>query len=132
VKRLLYQALLYAHPPVFRRRFASEMQWIFDQTTPIGQQFNLILDAFVSLQRQWIVRRGVWKVLAAVFGAAVEMAMAGILVASSTPQGRSPAPIRAGFGYDHISFSAGVAVLLVCLIFSITRLYALERWFIRR
>jgi hypothetical protein len=29
--RFLYQCLLQLHPPAFRRRFAPEMLWIYDE-----------------------------------------------------------------------------------------------------
>jgi D-alanyl-D-alanine carboxypeptidase len=54
--RSLYRLLLYLHPPLFRRRFAEEMLWIFDETAETQGVLRLFADAFVSLLRQWAVR----------------------------------------------------------------------------
>ncbi|HTW31899.1 MAG TPA: S41 family peptidase [Candidatus Sulfotelmatobacter sp.] len=58
--RLLYQGLLCLHPPAFRKRFAEEMQSIFDQITEKSARFRLLADGFVSLVRQWSLRPEFW------------------------------------------------------------------------
>ncbi len=54
--RVLYIYLLCLHPPFFRRRFAEEMLWIFDQGTGTRRAAGLIADAVLSLTRQWMLR----------------------------------------------------------------------------
>jgi len=58
--RWLYRSVLRLHPLSFRLQFAREMLWIFDEEQEkegvIGTT-KLLADAFVSLVRQWLVRR---------------------------------------------------------------------------
>jgi hypothetical protein len=54
-----------AHPPAFRKQFATEMLWIFDESTAGGARRTILFDGFVSLLRQWLLRSGAWKLLAA-------------------------------------------------------------------
>src|SRR6266481_3315625 len=54
--RSLYRLLLYLHPPLFRKRFAEEMLWIFDEAAETQGVLRLFADAFVSLLREWVVR----------------------------------------------------------------------------
>jgi hypothetical protein len=58
--RWLYRSVLRVHPLSFRLQFAREMLWIFDEEQEkegvIGTT-KLLADAFVSLVRQWLVRR---------------------------------------------------------------------------
>jgi hypothetical protein len=58
--RSLYRCLLRLHPLSFRSQFAREMLRIFDEEQEkegvIGTT-KLLADAFVSLARQWLVRR---------------------------------------------------------------------------
>jgi len=65
--RWLYRWLLWLHPPAFRRQFADEMLWIFDEESSHGLT-RLFADGLVSLARQWLVRSGVWKLLPAAAG----------------------------------------------------------------
>jgi D-alanyl-D-alanine carboxypeptidase len=58
--RSLYRLLLKLHPVAFRERFAEEMLWIFDEASATHGTPRLFADAFVSLMRQWIVRRESW------------------------------------------------------------------------
>ena len=52
--RRLYILLLQLHPEPFRQRFGEEMLDIFDQS---AQKSSLMIDGFVSLARQWTLRR---------------------------------------------------------------------------
>ena len=54
--RFFYTCLLHLHPPAFRRRFAEEMLWIFDQESGAANRVGLLADAFVSLGRQQFLR----------------------------------------------------------------------------
>lgn len=58
--RFLYQGLLRLHPTAFRKRFAEEMQSIFDQVTERSARVRLLADGFLSLLRQWSLRPEVW------------------------------------------------------------------------
>ena len=66
MSRLLYRCLLWLLPPAFRRQFADEMLWIFDEESGHGL-IRLFADGLVSLARQWLVR-SVWKPLPAAAG----------------------------------------------------------------
>jgi len=61
--RFLYQCLLQLHPPAFRRRFAPEMLWIYDEIADRDAKLELYSDAFASLMRQWVVRYVIQKLL---------------------------------------------------------------------
>jgi hypothetical protein len=59
--RFLYCAVLSAHPPYFRQRFADEMQAIFDQADSEVVRTRLLADAVISLARQWVFRPQFWE-----------------------------------------------------------------------
>jgi hypothetical protein len=61
--RSLYRAALHLHPPAFRRRFAAEMLFIFDQQTSKSATAKLLVDALVSAFRQWVLRPECWRAL---------------------------------------------------------------------
>src|ERR1035438_8275834 len=71
--RALYAALLRMHPPAFRRQFAAEVLWIFDQSRASEGAFVLLLDLLISVARQWLVRSGLWKVMLALTGATLQV-----------------------------------------------------------
>src|SRR5215831_9121636 len=58
--RHLYRCALRLHPPEFRRRFGEEMLSIYDHSAGRLASFPLLLDAFASLARQWILRPEFW------------------------------------------------------------------------
>ena len=68
MRRLAYRTLVRLHPAAFRRDFAGEMLWIFDEMSSYGS-VRLFTDCFVSLVRQWLIRQGIWKAIAAATGA---------------------------------------------------------------
>jgi len=76
VTRALYASLLRLHPPAFRRHFAAEMLWVFDEARVSESAFVLLSDVIVSLVRQWFLRAGLWKVATAMLGAAMQVAPA--------------------------------------------------------
>jgi len=59
--RFLYALLIGLHPPSFRKRFAQEMLWIFDEAANSLGGSLLIVDAILSLLRQWLIRSELWK-----------------------------------------------------------------------
>jgi len=76
--RTFYRCLLRLHPPAFRGRFTGQMLWIFDETNPAGRPV-LFLDCFVSIARQWVLRSGAWKALAAAGTALVQITAGGLI-----------------------------------------------------
>jgi len=54
--RSLYLLLLRLHPSAFRLRFSEEMLDIFEKATSSGAAFVLLVDASVSVVRQWMFR----------------------------------------------------------------------------
>lgn len=78
MSRLFYCWLLWLHPPAFRRRFAGEMMWIYDECADSAGALSLWVDGFLSLLRQWVLRSGSWKVVAAMSGAVLEITAGGL------------------------------------------------------
>ncbi|HKC70375.1 MAG TPA: hypothetical protein VKB60_02075, partial [Terriglobales bacterium] len=58
--RSLYRCVLRLHPPAFRGRFAAEMLSIFDRASGTAAGFKLLVDALISLSRQWVLRPEFW------------------------------------------------------------------------
>jgi Ca2+-binding EF-hand superfamily protein len=56
VIRAIYILLLRLHPRRFRREFAEEMLWIFDQARGMVEGMALVGDAMRSLATQWMFR----------------------------------------------------------------------------
>ena len=77
--RALYAGLLWIHPPAFRRRFMPEMLWIFEQALPSTGALTLLLDAFASLARQWVLRSRAWIPVIAVLGACLQVTAGGLI-----------------------------------------------------
>jgi hypothetical protein len=77
--RKIYKLLLRIHPPAFRRRFAEEMLWIFDETAPSSGTPGMLADVFLSLARQWVLRSGSWKLAVAMVGAAAQVTAGGLI-----------------------------------------------------
>jgi hypothetical protein len=85
--RLLYQWLLWLHPPQFRREFAGEMLWIFESSVDDEGSAGLISDAAVSLARQWLLRSGAWKIGVALAGALLQVGVGSIAMLVFTRDG---------------------------------------------
>ena len=77
--RALYRVLLWLHPPAFRRAFAGEMLWIFDEIRGAAALWMLFPDAAASLARQWVLRAGAWKLLAACVGGLLQITLGGLI-----------------------------------------------------
>jgi hypothetical protein len=75
--RTCYRCLLWLHPPVFRREFAGEMLWIFDQAAESQGALALFSDGLGSLARQWLLRTGWWKIALALSLAMLEVTLGG-------------------------------------------------------
>jgi hypothetical protein len=67
--RRAYRYLLRLHPAAFRKQFAHEMLWIFDEAVEARGAAALFRDAAVSLLRQRLLRSGLWMwVVASIAG----------------------------------------------------------------
>jgi hypothetical protein len=75
--RALYSSLLRLHPPAFRRRFATEMLWVFDEARPSEGAVVLLFDLLISVTRQWLLRSGVWKAALALALGALQVTVGG-------------------------------------------------------
>ena len=75
--RTCYRCLLWLHPPMFRRQFAGEMLWIFDQAAESQGAVALFSDGLGSLARQWLLRSGWWKIALALALALFEVVLGG-------------------------------------------------------
>ncbi len=78
MSRSLYRCLLRIHPGEFRRQFADEMLWIFDEAGFAEGRGRLLGDALRSLVRQWALRSGSWKIAVALVGALVQVTIGGV------------------------------------------------------
>jgi len=59
--RFVYALLISLHPPSFRKRFAPEMLWVFEEAASSWGAGSLFCDAILSLLRQWLIRSELWK-----------------------------------------------------------------------
>jgi hypothetical protein len=84
--RTFYRCLLWLHPPLFRRQFAGEMLWIFDQAAQSQGALGLCFDGLASLARQWLLRSGCWKVAAALSLALVQVSLGGLALSRLGPR----------------------------------------------
>src|SRR5437764_7962513 len=76
--RAIYRSLLHLHPRDFRRQFAGEMLWIFDEASSSEGAWVLFLDVVISVARQWLARSGAWKVAVALIGALLQVMGGGL------------------------------------------------------
>ena len=58
--RAIYEFLLRLHPEPFRKQFQEQMMSTFDDSVESRGSASLILDGFLSLIRQWILRSRYW------------------------------------------------------------------------
>jgi len=73
MRRALYRFLLFLHPASFRRRFAAEMMWVFDEAVRDRQAAGFCADVAVSLLRQWARQPMLWSIAGALVGPALAM-----------------------------------------------------------
>jgi len=109
--RWLYRWLLWLHPPAFRRQFADEMLWIFDEESSHGVT-SLVADGLVSLARQWLVRSGVWKLVPAAAGGLLTL-LAGLTLMPAVRHGLAFIKLKPLEGlFVLIAFSSLMAISL--------------------
>jgi hypothetical protein len=115
--RALYIVLLDLHPPRFRRRFALEMLYIFDQAAPSAGAAALLADAFVSLLRQWLRPAASWKFAAAVAGALLQITAGGLMWMAGGSRGQFTSSPQHGAAMEQlmqiIAAATGGIVLMV-------------------
>jgi len=131
--RSLYRSLLWLHPPAFRREFAGEMLWIFDEAATTEGSGRLLADGLVSLLRQWIVGCGVWKVLAAMCGAIIQICLLPLATVLRSPSGAEhQLPLPDALSNADMDFSRALALLIIVLVLSTAGLCVAGRSRIRR
>ena len=59
--RSAYRWLICLHPSGFRQRFAEEMMATFEEASESQGSLGLLLDACISLTRQWLFRPDTWS-----------------------------------------------------------------------
>jgi hypothetical protein len=112
--RSLYRSLLWLHPPSFRRQFAGEMLWIFDEAAHAEGSLRLIGDGLVSLLRQWVLGCGAWKIAAGAALALMQLlVLSGLANIARDPvsQRHLPKTLSAG----DIAFSQALLLVFVLL-----------------
>ena len=113
--RSVYRTLLWLHPREFRREFAAEMLWIFDESAATEGSLRLCGDGFASLVRQWVWRNGAWKLA---IGALAAMAQLLLLSGLASLRGDGPR-VRAlpkTIEPADIAFSQGLLLIFVLLV----------------
>jgi hypothetical protein len=123
--RALYASMLRLHPRAFRRQFAAEMLWIFDEARVSEGAFLLLLDLLISVSRQWLLRSGLWKVMLALAGATFQVASA--LWMGSRPR-HLPIPSTPG---APLPMEAFVAITSCLVTFIASMVIASVFWFRR-
>ena len=112
--RSLYRFILRLHPAHFRSKFEDQMLWIFDESVASRGAVSLLLDAGVSLVRQWVLRSGYWRHSRP---AAIDGAMA---LAESLHQ-NSEKHFRKAWQLNILWMSGALAVLWMCPVSTILK-----------
>lgn len=117
--RSIYRVLLYLHPRSFRRHFAAEMLWIFDEAVAQEGAYRLIFDGFISLVRQWVIGCGAWKVLAGALGAMIQLVLVGlVLYFTGAPLKSNRVSVANNLSQYDLEFSRSLAVVMFVLVVS--------------
>lgn len=124
--RTCYRCMLWLHPPVFRRQFAGEMLWIFDQASQSQGAAALFFDGLGSLARQWLLRTGWWKIVLALGLAILQIVLGGfslmmfgrrhIVETASDPVVTSIAEFSNHGGIAHQPLTIGIVMYLAVFI----------------
>jgi hypothetical protein len=115
--RAVYLCLVWLHPPSFRRRFAEEMTWIFDEASSDIGGATFLADGFSSLLRQWARNPWVWKILA------IGLGNVPLLVLGVFPAVHRPLVSRSVFSAPDFFVLAALAPLVtisISLIFAVS------------
>ena len=118
MSRGLYRFILRLHPLAFRRKFAEEMLWIFDEAAAAEGTWLLLRDGFVSLARQWLRGSEYWKILAALAAAVLQVTVAGavILAAGYSHSSSYPAAPIGMLGLIHLTVWLVAGILFTVLL----------------
>ena len=131
--RSLYRSLLWLHPPAFRREFGGEMLWIFDEAAITEGSGRLLADGVVSLFRQWMVGSGMWKVLAGMCGAMLQIFILPLATVLRPPAGGSQhLPLHHALANSDLDFSRALALVVIALVLSTAGLCVAGRSRVRR
>jgi hypothetical protein len=68
MRRAIYRTLLALHPSAFRRQFADEMLWVFDQADRDREASGFCADVAGSLLRHWLRQPMLWRIAGAAAG----------------------------------------------------------------
>ena len=130
IRRALYRLLIQMHLPAFRRQFAGEMLWIFDEASQSGGALPLCWDGIVSLARQWLFRSGSWKLAVAVVGACLQIAMGAYICATLGHPGSYSVSTNLAMStlIRLILWSLGPVLLMVIAATLWVRSFAAGRW----
>ena len=119
---LLYRCLVWLHPPHFRREFGGEMLAIFEEASKTESPLALCSDAAVSLVRQWLLRTGSWKAVAAVMLASFQVILGGLGAAALRPSLHAEVSSKTPLAQQQITVpilvGLGVAVVFGLLLFT--------------
>ncbi|HLG95675.1 MAG TPA: hypothetical protein VKX49_05120 [Bryobacteraceae bacterium] len=108
MRRALYQILLVLHPAPFRRQFAAEMLWVFDQAARDGAASGFCLDVAASLGRQWIRQPAIWTASGATLGGVLVLMWATAVAPHIRVQ-------RSAVRLEDLVVIAVISVLAICL-----------------
>jgi nitrate reductase gamma subunit len=122
--RTIYRSLLQLHPPAFRRRFAPEMMCIFDEATESSRALPLLLDAGISLARQWLLRSGLWMIAVAIAGAILQITAGGLIWLAPGHSARTSLALPDGMD--------GLIFLILCLTGAVVLMVTLASLWVRR
>jgi len=105
--RSLYRFLLRMHPAGFREHYEEQMLWIFDESVESRGTASLLLDALVSLVRQWVLRSVYWR------HSRPTLAVDGSLALAETLHQNSRKLFRRAWGLNIIWLAEALVVLLM-------------------
>ena len=109
------------------------MLWIFDEAATTEGSGRLLADGVVSLLRQWIVGCGVWKVLAGMCGAVLQILFLPLAtVIRPSAGGTQHLPVHHALLNSDLDFSRALALLIIVLVLSTAGLCVAGRSRVRR
>ncbi len=125
--RALYVCLLFLHPPVFRRRFADEMLWIFDEAVPEQGAITLLADGIVSLARQWTTNPSLWRLVAMSLGNVLPFLFFGFLPRTQHPHKLDGISVLASPDFFFIAALTPLIAITLTLVLSVSSFRSLQR-----
>jgi len=114
IQRSTYRMLLWLHPPAFRRHFADEMTWVFEEAVRDRQASGFCADVAASLLRHWARQPMLWIIAGAITGPA----LAAFWMSAATHR---HAPLRPGLVHmEDLLYLAAVSLLAISLTLTLT------------